>query len=58
MNALHYATYFDCPEVIESLADHNPSLVMSICSEFNGGNGLHIVASNFALSAAKVLVST
>ncbi|XP_064382519.1 CAP-Gly domain-containing linker protein 4-like isoform X2 [Halichondria panicea] len=56
MNALHYATYFDCPEVIESLADHNPSLVMSICSEFNGGNGLHIAASNFALSATKVLI--
>ncbi len=57
MNALHYAVYFDSPEVIEVLADHNPSLVMSVCSEFNGGNGLHIAASNMALSSARVLVS-
>ncbi len=57
MNALHYAVYFDSPEVIEVLADHNPSLVMSVCSEFNGGNGLHIAANNMALSSAQVLVS-
>ena len=57
MNALHYAVYFDSPEVIETLADHNPSLVMSVSSEFNSGNGLHIAASNVALDAAKVLVS-
>lgn len=57
MNALHYAVFFDSPEVVEALADHNPSLVMSVCSEFNSGNGLHIAAANLSLSAAKVLVS-
>ena len=57
MNALHYAVFFDSPKVIEALADHNPSLVMSVCSEFNSGNSLHIAAANLSLSAAKVLVS-
>lgn len=57
MNALHYAVFFDSPEVVEILADHNPSLVMSVCSEFSHGNGLHIAASNLSLDAAKVLVS-
>ena len=24
MNALHYAVYFDCDEVVEQLCEHNP----------------------------------
>ena len=57
MNALHYAVFFDSSEVVEALAEHNPSLVMSVCSEFNDGNCLHIAAANLSLEAAKVAVS-
>ena len=57
MNAMHYAVFFDAPEVVEALADQTPSLVMGACSEFNNGNSLHIAAANLSLESAKILVS-
>lgn len=57
MNALHYAVFFDAPEVVDALAEQTPSLVMGACSEFNNGNSLHIAAANLSLESAKILVS-
>ncbi len=57
MNALHYAVYFDTPEIVRVLVEHNPSLVMSTCSEFSNGTGLHLAATNLSLGAGKILVS-
>lgn len=57
MNAMHYAVFFDAPEVVEALAEQTPSLVMGACSEFNNGNSLHIAAANLSLESAKILVS-
>jgi CAP-Gly domain-containing linker protein 3/4 len=58
MNALHYAVYFDAAEIVQVLAEQTPSLVMSTCSEFSHGTGLHMAATNLSLEAAKVLVSS
>ena len=57
MNGMHYAVYFDASEIVRVLAEHNPSLVMSTCSEFSSGTCLHLAASNLSLEAGKVLVS-
>ena len=57
MNAMHYAVYFDSPEIVRVLAEHNSSLVTSSCSEFNGGTSLHLAAVSLSLEAGKVLVS-
>ena len=57
MNALHYAVYFDSAEIVRVLAEQNPSLVMSSCTEFSNGTPLHLAAANLSLEAAKVLVS-
>lgn len=57
MNAMHYAVFFDAPEVVDALAEQTPSLVMGACSEFNNGNCLHIAAANLSLESAKILVS-
>ena len=56
MNAMHYAVFFDAPDVVEALAEQTPSLVMGACSEFNNGNSLHIAAANLSLESAKILV--
>eukprot|EP00731_Ephydatia_muelleri_P037215 Em0420g1a len=58
MNSLHYAVYFDVAQV----ADCWPltpldALVQSTCSEFNGGNALHIAAANLSLQSVRVLRS-
>ena len=57
MNAMHYAVFFDAPEVVDALAEQTPSLVMGACAEFNNGNSLHIAAANLSLESAKILVS-
>ena len=57
MNALHYAVYFNAWEIVRVLAEQNPSLVMSTCSEFNNGTSLHVAAANLSLESSKVLVS-
>jgi len=56
MNALHYAAFFDIPEVVNVLARHNPALIGTTCSEFAGGSALHIAAANLSLRATKTLV--
>lgn len=57
MNSMHYAVYFDASEIVQVLAEQNSSLVMSTCSEFSNGTGLHLAATNLSLDAAKILVS-
>ena len=57
MNAMHYAVYFNAAEIVQVLAEQTASLVMSTCSEFSNGTGLHMAATNLALDSAKVLVS-
>ena len=37
MNALHYATFFDCREVVEFLAKHNPCKRLDRKKERGGG---------------------
>ncbi|XP_043551541.1 CAP-Gly domain-containing linker protein 3-like isoform X4 [Chiloscyllium plagiosum] len=57
MNALHYAAYFDVPELIRVvLKDANVGDVDATCSDFNFGTSLHIAASNLCLSAVKCLL--
>lgn len=57
MNALHYAAYFDVPELIRVLLRAaKPRVLNSTCSDFNYGTALHIAASNLCLGAAKCLL--
>ncbi|XP_078085749.1 CAP-Gly domain-containing linker protein 4 isoform X6 [Mustelus asterias] len=57
MNALHYAAYFDVPELIRVvLKDANAGEVDATCSDFNFGTSLHIAASNLCSSAVKCLL--
>uniref|UniRef100_UPI00398E4A3A CAP-Gly domain-containing linker protein 4-like isoform X2 n=1 Tax=Pristiophorus japonicus TaxID=55135 RepID=UPI00398E4A3A len=57
MNALHYAAYFDVPELIRVvLKDANAGAVDATCSDFDFGTSLHIAASNLCLSAVKCLL--
>uniref|UniRef100_S4RKU3 CAP-Gly domain containing linker protein family member 4 n=1 Tax=Petromyzon marinus TaxID=7757 RepID=S4RKU3_PETMA len=57
MNALHYAAYFDVPEIIPVvLQAAGPKEVDATCSDFDFGTALHIAASNLCLSAAKSLL--
>ncbi|XP_019857361.1 PREDICTED: CAP-Gly domain-containing linker protein 3-like [Amphimedon queenslandica] len=56
MNALHYAVFFDCAEVVELLCEHNPVLLTTISSQFDGGNSLHIAAASLSLASAKTLL--
>ncbi|XP_059841664.1 CAP-Gly domain-containing linker protein 4-like isoform X3 [Hypanus sabinus] len=57
MNALHYAAYFDVPELIRIiLKGANAGEVDATCSDFNFGTPLHIAASNLCLSAVKCLL--
>ncbi|XP_059504617.1 CAP-Gly domain-containing linker protein 4-like isoform X4 [Stegostoma tigrinum] len=57
MNALHYAAYFDVPELIRVvLKDASAGDVDATCSDFNFGTSLHIAASNLCLSAVKCLL--
>ncbi|XP_047248083.1 CAP-Gly domain-containing linker protein 3 isoform X2 [Girardinichthys multiradiatus] len=57
MNALHYAAYFDVPELIRVLLKASkPRVLNSTCSDFHYGTALHIAASNLCLSAVKCLL--
>uniref|UniRef100_A0A8C3FKJ0 Uncharacterized protein n=1 Tax=Chrysemys picta bellii TaxID=8478 RepID=A0A8C3FKJ0_CHRPI len=57
MNALHYAAYFDVPELIRILLKGSkPKVLNSTCSDFNHGTALHIAASNLCLGAVKCLL--
>ncbi|XP_072316130.1 CAP-Gly domain-containing linker protein 3 [Eucyclogobius newberryi] len=57
MNALHYAAYFDVPELIRVLLrEAKPRVLNSTCSDFHNGTALHIAASNLCLGAAKCLL--
>ncbi|TNN71035.1 CAP-Gly domain-containing linker protein 3 [Liparis tanakae] len=57
MNALHYAAYFDVPELIRVLLKATtPRVLNSTCSDFHYGTALHIAASNLCLDAVKCLL--
>lgn len=57
MNALHYAAYFDVPELIRVLLKAaKPRVLNSTCSDFCYGTALHIAASNLCLGAVKCLL--
>ncbi|XP_053738675.1 CAP-Gly domain-containing linker protein 3 isoform X2 [Synchiropus splendidus] len=57
MNSLHYAAYFDVPELIRVLLKAAGARVLnSTCSDFHFGTALHIAASNLCLSAVKCLL--
>ncbi|XP_062328254.1 CAP-Gly domain-containing linker protein 3 isoform X1 [Osmerus eperlanus] len=57
MNALHYAAYFDVPELIRVLLKASkPRVLNSTCSDFHHGTALHIAASNLCLGSVKCLL--
>ncbi|KAK1150763.1 CAP-Gly domain-containing linker protein 3-like isoform X1 [Acipenser oxyrinchus oxyrinchus] len=57
MNALHYAAFFDVPELIRILLKGSkPRVLNSTCSDFHHGTSLHIAASNLCLGAVKCLL--
>uniref|UniRef100_A0A8B9ITY5 CAP-Gly domain containing linker protein family member 4 n=2 Tax=Amazona collaria TaxID=241587 RepID=A0A8B9ITY5_9PSIT len=57
MNALHYAAYFDVPELISViLKDAKPKDVDATCSDFDFGTALHIAAFNLCTGAVKCLL--
>ncbi|XP_041668571.1 CAP-Gly domain-containing linker protein 4-like isoform X2 [Cheilinus undulatus] len=57
MRALHYAAYFDVPQLIRVvLQASQPGEVDATCSDFDFGTSLHIAASNLCISAVKCLL--
>ncbi|KFQ20373.1 CAP-Gly domain-containing linker protein 4 [Mesitornis unicolor] len=57
MNALHYAAYFDVPELISViLKSAQPKDVDATCSDFDFGTALHIAAFNLCTGAVKCLL--
>ncbi|XP_078503646.1 CAP-Gly domain-containing linker protein 4 isoform X2 [Lissotriton helveticus] len=57
MNALHYAAYFDVPELISVILKvSKPRDVDATCSDFDFGTALHIAANNLCASAVKSLL--
>nr|XP_010309765.1 PREDICTED: CAP-Gly domain-containing linker protein 4-like [Balearica regulorum gibbericeps] len=57
MNALHYAAYFDVPELISViLKNAKPKDVDATCSDFDFGTALHIAAFNLCTGAVRCLL--
>ncbi|XP_053523076.1 CAP-Gly domain-containing linker protein 4 [Artibeus jamaicensis] len=57
MNALHYAAYFDVPELVRViLKTSKPKDVDATCSDFNFGTALHIAAHNLCAGTVKCLL--
>ncbi|XP_070987612.1 CAP-Gly domain-containing linker protein 3-like isoform X1 [Oncorhynchus clarkii lewisi] len=57
MNAVHYAAYFDVPELIRILLKVSKARVLnSTCSDFHYGTALHIAASNLCLGSVQCLL--
>ncbi|XP_054652733.1 CAP-Gly domain-containing linker protein 4-like isoform X2 [Dunckerocampus dactyliophorus] len=57
MRALHYAAYFDVPQLIRVvLQASQPGDVDATCSDFDFGTALHIAASNLCTSAVTCLL--
>lgn len=57
MKALHYAAYFDVPQLVRVvLQASQPGEVDATCSDFDFGTALHIAASNLCTSAVKCLL--
>lgn len=57
MKALHYAAYFDVPQLVRVvLQSALPGEVDATCSDFDFGTALHIAASNLCTSAVKCLL--
>ncbi|KAL7380312.1 hypothetical protein ABVT39_015583 [Epinephelus coioides] len=57
MRALHYAAYFDVPQLLRVvLQASQPGEVDATCSDFDFGTALHIAASNLCTSAVKCLL--
>ncbi|KAM3594284.1 uncharacterized protein V6R79_005089 [Siganus canaliculatus] len=57
MRALHYAAYFDVPQLIRVvLQASQPGEVDATCSDFDFGTALHIAASNLCTSAVRCLL--
>ncbi|KAL0969872.1 hypothetical protein UPYG_G00233570 [Umbra pygmaea] len=57
MNALHYAAYFDVPQLIRVvLQASRPGEVDATCSDFEFGTALHIAAANLCTPAVKCLL--
>ncbi|XP_066234698.1 CAP-Gly domain-containing linker protein 4 isoform X1 [Saccopteryx leptura] len=57
MNALHYAAYFDVPELVRViLKTSKPKDVDATCSDFNFGTALHIAAYNLCAGTVKCLL--
>ncbi|CAL8363814.1 unnamed protein product [Merluccius merluccius] len=57
MNALHYAAYFDVPQLIRVLLRAaSPRVLNSTCSDFHHGTALHIAASNLCLGSVQCLL--
>ncbi|XP_029316312.1 CAP-Gly domain-containing linker protein 4 isoform X2 [Cottoperca gobio] len=57
MRALHYAAYFDVPQLIRVVLQASQSgEVDATCSDFDFGTALHIAASNLCTSAVRCLL--
>ncbi|XP_047201684.1 CAP-Gly domain-containing linker protein 4-like isoform X3 [Girardinichthys multiradiatus] len=57
MRALHYAAYFDVPQLVGvMLQASEPGEVDATCSDFDFGTALHIAASNLCTSVVKCLL--
>uniref|UniRef100_UPI00358FE22E CAP-Gly domain-containing linker protein 4-like n=1 Tax=Myxine glutinosa TaxID=7769 RepID=UPI00358FE22E len=57
MNAMHYAAYFDVPEIIQLIIKTAGLTVLdSTCSDFDFGTALHIASANLCLPAVECLL--